>query len=191
LSIFLIDRKWRKRLSRPGVKTAPTGYYLEPGLPSGGPRSAMTGTGIPCPRSTLESRCAHRPCQLWSMICRRPELSSPAMLMDPFCLDSIDCGAQVALPALELRSPRSASSKPSPDRLARAPKHARPSTRSWLCAKFGGAHVAISAAPSSLKVESALASESLNSEVVHGRLVMGVCGTDDYRLKLCSAQPQR
>ena len=84
-----------------------------------------------------------------------------------------------------------ASSKPSPDRLARAPKHARPSTRSWLCAKFGGAHVAISAAPSSLKVESALASESLNSEVVHGRLVMGVCGTDDYRLKLCSAQPQR
>ena len=40
------------------------------------------------------------------------------------------------------------------------------------------------------KFESALASDSLDSAVVHGRLVMGVSGTDDYGLKLCSAQPQ-
>ena len=118
-----------KRPSRPGASDRSDRLLLEPGLPPGGPRSAMTGTGVPCPRSTLEGRRAPRPCRLWTLIRHRhtrschPKTSSPIMLMDPFGTSPNFFGgdAQAALPALS--SPCAGKLK---FQLPGKPDHARP-----------------------------------------------------------------
>ena len=122
-----------KRLSRPGASDRSDRLLLEPGLPPGGPRSAMTGTGVLCPRSTLEGRRVHRPCWIQLLI-HRPR--RPRHLKTP---------TQPRLQSSRRTQcvPRTSSYMPSADRESRhghprsrvvgEPKHARACLSTFEC----------------------------------------------------------
>ena len=113
----------------------------------------MTRTSVPCPRSTLEGRRAPRPYRLWSMICRRLEISSSTESSHadrPILprLNRLRCSSCIAGPRAQITA--LGEPRPSLDRLERVRE--RPSTHArartpehTLCE---GVHGTVSAADS-------------------------------------------